>query len=158
MSGTSMAAPFVTAAAARYASELPSFNWLVIKNLVLNNAASTGALGGKISLGKSLRFCPLSSAQSQLSSRAAEELNKEEFMVFPNPATDHISVRSGNLPLPGATGNVTVRNSLGQVMEATEIPAGQNSCTFDTSRWPQGFYLVEFGTQGIRKSWQVVKI
>lgn len=57
LTGTSMAAPHVTAAAALAGSRQIEFNWKQIKNDILNRSNPSTALSGIVSSGRMLTFC-----------------------------------------------------------------------------------------------------
>jgi hypothetical protein len=57
--------------------------------------------------------------------------------LFPNPATDRLNVRFGNLDSPA---NINIFNSLGAKVLSAEIAPGADTQTLDISRLPAGFY------------------
>lgn len=65
-------------------------------------------------------------------------------MLYPNPATDHVTVASGEGIVQVCTYTVT-----GALM-ARETSDGATQCTLRTDAWPQGVYVLEITTpQGV---------
>lgn len=63
--------------------------------------------------------------------------------VFPNPATDHLNVKLGNMDSPAT---IVIFNSLGVKVLSSEIMPGTNTRTIDISRLPAGFYSLMLST------------
>ncbi len=64
--------------------------------------------------------------------------NSVSFSVFPNPATEEVTVEFSTL----ATSKIIVTDILGKNIFSQEIPFGQKSVQLNTSLWDNGFYFV----------------
>jgi hypothetical protein len=86
-----------------------------------------------------------------LSSKNIEsETNKKNFTIFPNPATDKITISSEQM----ANGEVEIYNSLGiKMLEVRgkkldpSIPQGDSSLEIDIAAFPNGIYVVKIGAE-----------
>ncbi len=66
-----------------------------------------------------------------------EEINAVNFLLYPNPASDMITI-SG---LEKYQGNIIITNLLGQTFYS-EVSEGQEDLSIETASWPAGQYLV----------------
>ncbi len=69
------------------------------------------------------------------------EGNEADFSVFPNPASDKLSIETGENG-PGELENVRIFNSIGQVLGNYNLTKSK-AATFDISRLAPGIYFIE---------------
>ena len=91
-------------------------------------------------------FCHLSPVQS------VSEIEGKEMQVYPNPATDFITIHIGEA-LPNKPRSLVVMDVMGRSM-FSESKASQQTI-IDVSRWPSGVYFIRIEQEGV---WGVRKI
>lgn len=156
MSGTSMSAPFVATAAARYGSFMPVFDWDVVKTAVLNNAVTLPSLIGKVYQGKSLRFCgPPPSLLPKNQGGVVQAPMADEMRISPNPASGSFVVELDDIQL--VTGKITITNAIGQTVQQSVIPAGENVVQIHCTAWLPGMYQVQVQAGEISLTKMLVK-
>jgi hypothetical protein len=82
-------------------------------------------------------YCPTASGVETISPRGTLHL-------WPNPIEDHVLISAPGFP----SGEVTVRNVLGQVVKTTNMVHG--TARLSTSEFDKGLYFVSFGTDTIQ--------
>lgn len=156
MTGTSMSAPFVATAAARYGSFMPLFDWDVVKNAVINNSVTLPSLIGKVDQGKSLRFCgPPPSLLPKHQGVTTQLPLVEEMRVSPNPALGTFTIEVDEIQ--SVAGKITVTNAVGQMVLQSVIPAGQSSVQINCENWAKGIYHVRMQSADVLRTKALVK-
>jgi hypothetical protein len=70
--------------------------------------------------------------------------NEEQLFVYPNPTNGNVRI-----VIPDAeSGNITIINSIGQVINTEKINQGTNNIEINTETWAKGLYLVQWHSEG----------
>ena len=72
------------------------------------------------------------------------EEESEVFVLYPNPATDHINCR---LSIVGCRLSMFIYDMFGRKVEEIIVPEGQQEITFDVSDYFQGIYIAVLKSQ-----------
>lgn len=121
---------------------------------------SVGASGGSVKA-KANNSCGSSGTRSFTVAvtcrNAGDALIDNTFSVFPNPATDNVTISSTGL----ADGNYTVvlTNLLGQVISTHEVISADNmfEARFDLSNLSSGLYMVSVQSATMKKTFKIEK-
>ncbi len=84
----------------------------------------------------------VSSSNFSLAPNAAQEVAEEAFQIYPNPATESVTIKRGNSEKSEI---VQVFNLEGQLVYHTTITTGSTSFTFETTSFSKGMYIVKYG-------------
>lgn len=79
-------------------------------------------------------------------------LSGGDFSLFPNPATDHITLHLGHAF--GEKASVTVSNILGQEFYSSEVTGPQ--LILETGKWKKGVYVITIAGNGVKALKRVV--
>jgi hypothetical protein len=82
-----------------------------------------------------------------------ESLIDAGFTVFPNPATESLTLRLNNINPDGIEWSIF--DSAGRLMKSGDMN-GQYRMTWDVSSWSPGIYLVEWMKEGQRRSMPIM--
>ncbi|MBS1904785.1 MAG: T9SS type A sorting domain-containing protein [Bacteroidetes bacterium] len=112
---------------------------------------STGALNNKLyALGGYRPHGPTNDVEvydPQATDGTREESVQTAMTIYPNPATDHVTV--SNIPARTAS-SLRVIDALGRCVERASLPAGVNSSELDLTRCAPGIYTVSIGDSVVR--------
>ena len=81
-----------------------------------------------------------------------EVSNENAFTVFPNPASDVLQIKLGQVV--GNRTQLILQNDLGQIVRSKQIPEGQVKAELDVAALPQGIYFIRMEQEGRQ---QIVK-
>jgi hypothetical protein len=79
--------------------------------------------------------------------------NNKSFSIFPNPATDKITISSGQF---AKNENIEIYNSLGSLVKNIPLPPSKgdreavSETSIDISTFPKGMYVVKVGSETIK--------
>lgn len=85
---------------------------------------------------------------------AIPEPSARQLSVYPNPATESITLDGDNLP-QGESIQLRISNAFGQTLVSKE--AVNPSTTIDISNWPSGIYMLQIKNDGLLYSCKFVK-
>lgn len=87
-------------------------------------------------------------------SKTKDLLLQKAVQLYPNPATDQITINTGNLNFS----NINVINSLGQTVREVVPTSGQNLIKIDVNQWNPGLYIARITTEkGVIEKQFIVK-
>lgn len=149
-SGTSSATPIVASCAIVLQSYYQSLtgNYLTpaqMRNILVDTGIPQGA-GGHIG-----PLPNMEPAIAMVAALAVKNFEALQFVVFPNPANDQLTIVGNQL---SAAAKVSIVNSLGQLMYAGNIPANH---TLDIQNLTSGIYYVKLSDNGSTAVKKIIK-
>lgn len=87
-------------------------------------------------------------------SKTKDLLLQKAVQLYPNPATDQITINTGSLNF----NSISIVNSLGQTVKEVVPAASQNSVKIDVNQWNPGLYIARITTEkGVAEKQFIVK-
>ncbi len=150
LSGTSMATPMVTAAAALLRMKEPHLSWVEIKDKILSSADRAEYLSEKVVSTGTLNILrlldldiPDPCGDTKRRAKQAIQNGLQNITTYPNPFTQNVLF---NLPSDvSATAKILIFNTLGQVVFEKEISCevGENVVEWQSEDLSSGLYVVQ---------------
>lgn len=91
----------------------------------------------------------------RLDGRKTENLNDDDVLVYPNPSSDVINVRSNTLPLT----HFTAYDMMGRVVYDAQSDAPRQHSRLNVAQWSPGLYILEMSSENgqlVSKKVQVI--
>ncbi len=82
---------------------------------------------------------------SYTTATSVEDINQDDFIVYPNPASTSVTLRFKQALPPGHT-SLEVTDITGRTLESRSLPYGTQTYTMNVSHYAPGIYLIRAGT------------
>ena len=80
--------------------------------------------------------------------------NSLELQIFPNPATDNISI--SHAPAKGKSA-INIYNSIGQLVQSIKVPIHQTASNIDVSLLAKGIYSISYTDDSVTQKVPFIK-
>lgn len=98
----------------------------------------------------STTFCQCTDTCSAVVLNSIRQVANSEidFSIYPNPASDKVRITFTE----EIEGNITIQNTLGEIVQKSNLPQGTKEMSLNTAALSNGFYIVTVESGGVRTS------